>query len=78
MDMCGLVRNKYVPRMLLRAYRAAELQVNMLKDNIKMDFKEIALMTTWNESNFISIQSYHHHYQPGYLVENEKYLDQMI
>jgi hypothetical protein len=54
-DMCGLVRKKYVPRMLLRTQRAAELHVNILKDNIKMDFKEKALITTWNESNMISI-----------------------
>jgi hypothetical protein len=55
--------------MLLRAYRAAELHVNMLKDNIKMDFKEIALMTKWNESSLISMQPYDSHYQPGYLVK---------
>jgi hypothetical protein len=29
--------------MFLRAFRAAELWVNMFKDNIEMDIKEIAL-----------------------------------
>jgi hypothetical protein len=67
--MCGLVWKKYVPRMLLRAYRAAELRVNMLKGNIKMDLKEIALMTKWNKINLISMQCYDHHYQPAYLVK---------
>ena len=37
--MCGLVQNKYVPHMLLTAYRAAELGVNMLKDNIEMELR---------------------------------------
>jgi hypothetical protein len=32
--------------MLLRAYRAAGLRVDMLKDNIKMDIKEMGLMTS--------------------------------
>jgi hypothetical protein len=32
--------------MLLSAYRAAELRVNMLKDNIKMKIKQMALMTS--------------------------------
>jgi hypothetical protein len=43
--MCVTVQNKHVPLMLLTAYRAAGLRVNMLKDNIKMDIKEMALMT---------------------------------
>jgi len=30
--------------MLLRAYRVAGLRVNMLKDNIEMDVKVMALM----------------------------------
>jgi len=33
------------PLMLLRAYRAAELCVNILKDNIEMDSKGMELMT---------------------------------
>jgi hypothetical protein len=49
------VQNKYVPHMLLTAYRAAELGVNMLKDNIEMYIKEISLITTWNGSNLINI-----------------------
>jgi hypothetical protein len=44
--MCVIVQKKYVPLMLLRAYRAAGLRVNMLKDNIKMGIKEMALMTS--------------------------------
>jgi hypothetical protein len=39
--MCGLVQKQYVPLMLLAAYRAAEFLVNVLKDNINMDIKEI-------------------------------------
>ena len=46
MCVCVTVQKKYVPLMLLRAYRAAELCVNILKDNIKMDSKEIELMTS--------------------------------
>ena len=42
--VCLTVQNVYV--MLLRAYRAAELCVNMLKDNIEMDSKEMELMTS--------------------------------
>ena len=34
------------PLMLLTAYRAAELRLNMLKDNIEMDIIEMALMTS--------------------------------
>jgi hypothetical protein len=44
--MCVIVQKKYVPRMLLTAYRAAGLRVNMLKDNIK----EMALMTSGTNS----------------------------
>jgi hypothetical protein len=43
------------PHMLLTAYRAAELRVNVLKDNAKTDSKEIALITGWNGSNLINI-----------------------
>ena len=39
--------------MLLRAYRAAELHVNMLKDNIEIDMKEVALVIKWTE-NYLS------------------------
>ena len=41
--MCVIVQKKYVPFMLLRAYRAAGLCVNMLKDNIELNMKEMAL-----------------------------------
>ena len=44
--VCLTVQKVYVPPMLLRAYRAAELCVNMLKDNIEMDSKEMTLMTS--------------------------------
>ena len=40
------VQNKYVPFMLLPACRAAELHVNLFKDDIEMDIKEITLMTS--------------------------------
>jgi len=53
--MCGHVQKKCVPHMFLRAYRAVELHAKNLKDNIEMHIKEIALMTTWNESNLINI-----------------------
>jgi len=43
--MCVTVLEKYVALMLLRAYRAAGLCVNMLKDNNEIDIKEMALMT---------------------------------
>ena len=41
-DKFWLVQKKCVPLMLLRGYRAAELRVNMLKDNIEMDIKGIS------------------------------------
>ena len=53
--MCGLAQKQYVPLMLLTAYIASELLVNMLKDNIKMEIKGMALMTRWNESNLINV-----------------------
>ena len=40
-----IVQKKNVALMLLRAYRAARLRLNMLKDNIEMDNKEMALKT---------------------------------
>ena len=49
--MCVTGQKKYVPLILLTAYRAARLRENMLKDNIKMDSKEIVLMTTRTEFN---------------------------
>jgi hypothetical protein len=39
--------------MLLTAYRAAELRVNMLKDDIKMDIKELALKIALPENNLM-------------------------
>ena len=46
-----VVQKKYVPLMLLTAYRAAGLLVNMLKDNIKMDSIEMALSIARSENN---------------------------
>jgi hypothetical protein len=43
--------------MFLRAYRAAGVRVNMPQNNIKMDMKEIVLMTAWTELNLINIKS---------------------
>ena len=40
------LHNKYVPIMLLTAYRVATLRVNMLKDNIEINIKDMALMTS--------------------------------
>jgi hypothetical protein len=44
--MCVILQKKYVPLMLLTAYRAAGLRVNNLKDNIEIGVKEIAFMIT--------------------------------
>ena len=41
-DKCWFVRKKCVPLMLLRGYRAAELRVSMVKDNIEMGIKGIS------------------------------------
>jgi len=46
---------KYILVTFLRAYRAAGVHVNMLKNNIKMDMKEIAIKTAWTEFNLINI-----------------------
>jgi len=37
--MCVILKKKYIPLMLLRAYKATGLRVNILKDNIEMDIK---------------------------------------
>jgi len=39
--MCAIVHKECVPLMFLRAYRAAELRVNMLKDNIEIDINPL-------------------------------------
>ena len=44
--MCVTGQKKYLSLMLLTAYRAAGLRVNMLQDNIEMDIKEMVLMTS--------------------------------
>jgi len=43
--MCVTVQKKYVPRMLLKAYRVAGLHVNMQRDNIEINIKEMTLMS---------------------------------
>ena len=45
---------KYVIFMLLTAYRAAGLYVNVLKDNIEIDIKGKVLVIKWTE-NYLSI-----------------------
>jgi hypothetical protein len=52
--MCVIVQKKYVALMLMRAYRAAELRVNMLKDNIEMNSKEMALISMGAELNLLN------------------------
>jgi len=68
--MCVILQKKYVPLMLMRAYRAAGLCVNMLKDNIEMDIKETALMLTRTENNFINSFSKYRLFHSIYLVES--------
>jgi hypothetical protein len=41
--------------MFLRAFIAAELWVNMLKDNTEMDINGIALITSRTENKLINI-----------------------
>jgi len=43
--MCD-VHNKYVQLLLLSAYRAAELRVNMINSNIEMNIGEMAFVTS--------------------------------
>jgi hypothetical protein len=42
--MCVIMHKEYIALMLLTAYRAPRLRVNMLKDNIEMDIKQIPLI----------------------------------
>jgi hypothetical protein len=44
--MCVTLQKKYVAFMLLTAYRTAGLRVYMLKDNIEMEIKEMAIMVS--------------------------------
>ena len=44
--MCVIVQMKYVPLMLLTAYRTAGLRVNMLKDNTEMELMTSGLNLT--------------------------------
>ena len=53
--MCVIVQKKYVPLMLLTAYRAAGLCVTMLRDNIEMDITEMAAISMRTVLNWINI-----------------------
>ena len=64
-----IVQKKYVPLMLLTAYRAAGLRVNMLRDNIGIDIKEIALIFKPIENNIINTYSQYRQIHSRYLVE---------
>jgi hypothetical protein len=44
--MCVILKKKYILLMLLRAHRAGELHVNMLKDNFEMTIKEMDFFCT--------------------------------
>jgi len=44
--MCVNGQKKYFAFTLLRAWRAAALLVNMLKDSLEIDIKEIAFLIT--------------------------------
>ena len=61
--MCVTVQKEYVTLMSLIAYTAAGLRMNMLQDNIKVEIKEIVLMITRNESNFINTYSQYRYFQ---------------
>ena len=53
--MFVIVQKKYVPLMLLKAYRVAELRVNMLRDNIEIDITEMAAVSMRTELNLTNI-----------------------
>jgi hypothetical protein len=60
--------------MLLTAYRAAVLRMNILMDNIEIDVKEMALLVTWTQyDQYIMLRS-----QQLHLTEEDEYLDQLI
>jgi hypothetical protein len=61
--MCVIVQNKYVPLMSLRPCRAVELYLNMLKDNIEMDIKEMVIIITRTENIFINTYSQYLHFR---------------
>ena len=69
MCLCVTGQKKYVPLMLLTAYRAAGLRVNMLKDNIEIGIKEIAFIFTLIENNIISTYSQYRQIHSRYLVD---------
>jgi hypothetical protein len=55
--------------MLLTAYRAAGLRVSMLKGNNETDIKEMALIITQTENNFINTYSKYRQFHSRYLEE---------
>ena len=59
----------YVPFILLTAYSAAGLRVNMLKNNIEFDIKETALIIKWSGNKFINTYSKYGQFHSRYLVE---------
>jgi hypothetical protein len=60
--MCVIVQKKYIPLVLLREKRSAKLHVNMLKDNIKIDINERAIMIKRPENNLINTYSEYNHF----------------
>ena len=64
-----IVQKKYVALMLPTAYRAAGLRVNMLKENNEIDIKEMALIITGTENNFINTYSKYRQFHSRYLAE---------
>ena len=58
---CKLISMGLCRRSMLQLYyeriQTAELRVNMLTDNIKMDFKGMSLMNMRTEYNLINVQS---------------------
>ena len=63
--MCVTVQ-KSMFHLCCRQHTAAGLHVNMLKDNIEVDIKEMAGISMRTELNWFNILS---DYQPRYLVE---------
>jgi len=56
--MCVILKKKYFAIIFLRAYRATGLRVNMLKDNIEVDNKEMAFMITRTQyDQYITLRS---------------------
>ena len=63
------VQKKYIPLILVTAYRAAGLRVKRLQDNIETDIKEMALMITRTENNISNTYSQYRHFHSRHLVQ---------